>query len=44
MDGRYAEFGYTIENAELLRGVQEGDVIEKAKVISGLDNLQQGKK
>ena len=43
MDGRYASFGYTIENAELLAGVKEGDIIQNAKVISGLENLQKPK-
>ncbi len=40
LDGRYACFGYTIENAELLAGVKEGDVIASAKVTKGLENLK----
>lgn len=43
MDGRYASFGYTVENAELLAGVKEGDIIQSAKVVSGMENLQKQK-
>lgn len=32
LDGRYACFGYTLDGADLLKGVQEGDVIASAKV------------
>jgi len=39
LDGRYTNFGYTVKNAELLKGVQEGDVIKYAKVIDGFDKL-----
>ena len=35
----YSCFGYTIENADLLKGVKEGDIIKTAKVISGNDKL-----
>mmetsp|Transcript_10880 Transcript_10880/g.17979 ORF Transcript_10880/g.17979 Transcript_10880/m.17979 type:complete len:484 (-) Transcript_10880:92-1543(-) len=41
LDGRYACFGYTVGNPELLGGVQEGDKITSAKVISGIENLVQ---
>ncbi|GAB5029465.1 peptidyl-prolyl cis-trans isomerase [Nannochloropsis oceanica] len=44
LDGRYACLGYTIENAELLAGVKEGDVIVSAKVVKGAENLVPGKK
>jgi len=44
LDGRYTCFGYTIENAELLAGVKEGDVIVSAKVVKGAENLVPGKK
>lgn len=33
LDGRYACFGYTVEGAEFLSDVKEGDIIESAKVI-----------
>lgn len=39
LDGRYTCFGYTIEGADLLKGLSEGDVIASAKVVSGLDKL-----
>lgn len=35
LDGRYAEFGYTVDNQDLLADVKEGDIIKSAKVISG---------
>eukprot|EP00903_Cladosiphon_okamuranus_P013006 g12135.t1 len=38
LDGRYAEFGYTVDNEELLADVKEGDMIKSAKVISGKEN------
>ncbi|CAN0402353.1 unnamed protein product [Ascophyllum nodosum] len=38
LDGRYAEFGYTINNAELLADVKEGDIIKSAKILSGKEN------
>jgi len=40
LDGRYSSFGYTIEGADFLRQVQEGDIITSAKVISGMQNLK----
>ena len=43
LDGRYAVFGYTIEGEDLLQQVQVGDTIVSAKVLSGLENLQQPK-
>lgn len=38
LDGRYAEFGYTVDNQELLADVKEGDIIKSAKVLSGKEN------
>jgi cyclophilin family peptidyl-prolyl cis-trans isomerase len=35
LDGRYSCFGYTVENADLVKGVAEGDIISSAKVIKG---------
>jgi len=43
LDGRYTEFGYTIENAELLKDVKEGDVIVSAKVLEGKQYLKKSK-
>ena len=38
LDGRYACFGYTVKGEDFLGSVQEGDVIESAKVLSvGID-------
>lgn len=41
LDGRYTEFGYTVENAELLADVKEGDMIKSAKVLSGKENWKE---
>lgn len=35
LDGRYSCFGYTVEGAELLKAVKEGDVVASAKVTKG---------
>ena len=35
LDGRYSCFGYTVEGAELLKAVKEGDIISSAKVLKG---------
>lgn len=42
LDGRYACFGYTTEGAALLKSVKEGDIIESAKVVKGLEFLRPG--
>jgi len=39
MDGRYTCFGYTTDGAELLKSLQEGDLITSAKVVEGSNNL-----
>lgn len=39
LDGAYACFGYTTEGADYLKDIKEGDIITKAKVVSGLENL-----
>jgi cyclophilin family peptidyl-prolyl cis-trans isomerase len=39
LDGRYSCFGYTIEGARFLSDLKEGDIIQSAKVVQGLDNL-----
>ena len=39
LDGRYSSFGYTVDGADLLKDVKEGDVIVSAKVTKGLENL-----
>ena len=39
LDGRYSCFGYTVTNPDQLKDVKEGDVIKKAKIVSGLDKL-----
>jgi len=44
MDGRYSTFGYVVEGNRLLSNVEVGDIIESAKVVSGLENLQAPKK
>jgi peptidylprolyl isomerase len=42
LDGRYALFGYTLDGADLLKDVKEGDIIASAKVIKGIENLSRG--
>lgn len=39
LDGRYSVFGYVIEGKEVLRKLGQGDSIQSAKVVSGLENL-----
>ena len=40
LDGRYSIFGYVVEGKEVLDQLKAGDVIESARVVSGLENLQ----
>ena len=40
LDGRNACFGYTVDGAEALIGVKEGDVIQSARVVKGIENLK----
>ncbi len=39
LDGRYAVFGYLIKGKEVLEKLTEGDTIESAKVVKGVENL-----
>ena len=41
LDGQYAVFGYVIEGMEIIDNIQQGDRIESATVISGIENLEQ---
>jgi peptidylprolyl isomerase len=41
LDGRYAVFGYVIENKEILGKIKQGDVIESIRVVDGAENLVQ---
>ncbi|ULP71376.1 Peptidyl-prolyl cis-trans isomerase A [Nodularia sphaerocarpa UHCC 0038] len=41
LDGRYAVFGYLTEGKEILDKLKEGDKIESATVIQGIENLVQ---
>ena len=41
LDGDYAVFGKVVEGMEVVDAIQQGDRIESAKVIEGLDNLKQ---
>lgn len=42
LDGRYACFGYTVEGADKLKAVQEGDIIESAKIVDGIQYFVKG--
>ncbi|MEO1560187.1 MAG: peptidylprolyl isomerase, partial [Cyanobacteria bacterium J06632_19] len=39
LDGRYSVFGYVTAGKEILEKIKEGDKIESAKVIQGIENL-----
>lgn len=39
LDGRYAAFGYVVENKEVLDQIRVGDKIISARVLTGLENL-----
>lgn len=39
LDGRYAVFGYAVEGQEVLGKLRPGDIIEKAEIIAGAENL-----
>uniref|UniRef100_A0A832H3W0 peptidylprolyl isomerase n=1 Tax=Oscillatoriales cyanobacterium SpSt-402 TaxID=2282168 RepID=A0A832H3W0_9CYAN len=41
LDGRYSIFGYVTDGKDVLDQLKAGDKIESAKVIQGLENLQQ---
>lgn len=41
LDGRYAVFGYVVENEEVLEKITQGDRIISARVVSGLENLEE---
>lgn len=40
LDGDYAVFGYVTEGMEVVDQIQQGDRIESAKVIAGMENLK----
>lgn len=39
LDGRYSVFGYVLSGQEVLRQLRQGDKIESARVIQGLEHL-----
>ena len=39
LDGSYAVFGYVTEGLDVVDSIQQGDVLESATVVEGLDNL-----
>ena len=43
LDGRYSVFGYVTKGKEILEKIKEGDKIESAKVIQGIENLVEPK-
>jgi peptidyl-prolyl cis-trans isomerase B (cyclophilin B) len=42
LDGSYAVFGYVTEGMDIVDQIRQGDRIEAARVISGLNNLKPG--
>jgi len=39
LDGRYSVFGYVTKGKEILEKIKEGDKIESAQVVKGMENL-----
>jgi peptidyl-prolyl cis-trans isomerase B (cyclophilin B) len=40
LDGDYAVFGYVTNGMQAVDGIKQGDRIDSAKVVSGLENLK----
>lgn len=40
LDGSYAVFGYVTEGMEVVDEIKQGDRIQSAKIVAGLENLQ----
>lgn len=40
LDGDYAVFGYVTKGMDVVDGIKQGDRIQSAKVVSGLENLK----
>lgn len=40
LDGNYAVFGYVTQGMDVVDAIQQGDLLESAKVTSGLENLK----
>jgi peptidyl-prolyl cis-trans isomerase B (cyclophilin B) len=40
LDGNYAVFGYVTDGLDVVDNIQQGDRIESARVVSGLENLK----
>ena len=40
LDGNYAVFGYVVDGMAVVDQIEQGDRIESAKIITGLENLQ----
>jgi peptidyl-prolyl cis-trans isomerase B (cyclophilin B) len=41
LDGSYAVFGYVTEGMDVVDSIEQGDVVESATVVSGIENLKQ---
>ncbi|MGJ3254163.1 MAG: peptidylprolyl isomerase [Elainellaceae cyanobacterium] len=41
LDGSYAVFGYVTQGMEVVNQIEQGDRIESARVVSGLENLEE---
>jgi peptidyl-prolyl cis-trans isomerase B (cyclophilin B) len=41
LDGSYAVFGYVTEGMDVVDNIEQGDIVDSATVVSGIENLQQ---
>lgn len=41
LDGSYAVFGYVTDGMDVVDGIEQGDIVESATVVSGIENLRQ---
>ncbi|MEM1291827.1 MAG: peptidylprolyl isomerase [Cyanobacteria bacterium P01_H01_bin.162] len=41
LDGSYAVFGYVTDGMDVVDAIEQGDIVEAATVVSGIENLRQ---
>lgn len=40
LDGSYCNFGYTVDGADFLADIKEGDIVTSAKITEGMELLE----